>query len=48
LIVKIQPAVLIGRLGVNEKYKGNKISSQVLDFVKAWFKEKITKLAVDF
>jgi hypothetical protein len=46
--LKSYPAVLIGRLGVNEKYKGNKIGSQVLDFVKAWFREKNNKTGCRF
>lgn len=31
------PAVLIGRLGVNIKYRNQKIGSQIIDFIKAWF-----------
>ena len=31
------PAVLIGRLGVNQKYRNKKIGSQIIDFIKAWF-----------
>ncbi len=37
------PSVLIGRLGVSSKYRGNnyngnKVGPQILDFVKAWFR----------
>jgi len=31
------PAVLVGRLGVNLKYKSMGLGSQILDFIKAWF-----------
>jgi GNAT superfamily N-acetyltransferase len=31
------PAVLIGRFGVNRKYRNQKLGSQILDFIKAWF-----------
>lgn len=31
------PAVLIGRLGVSRKYRNQKIGSQIIDFIKAWF-----------
>ena len=31
------PAVLIGRLGVNENYKKMGIGSELMDFIKAWF-----------
>ena len=31
------PAVLIGRLGVSQKYRNKKIGSQIIDFIKAWF-----------
>lgn len=31
------PAVLIGRLGVNVKYRNQKLGLQIIDFIKAWF-----------
>ena len=31
------PAVLIGRLGVCRKYRNQKVGSQIIDFIKAWF-----------
>jgi GNAT superfamily N-acetyltransferase len=31
------PAVLVGRLGVNLKYKSMGLGSQIMDFIKAWF-----------
>lgn len=34
---KSYPALLIGRIGVNNRYKGFRIGSQVLDYIKYWF-----------
>lgn len=31
------PAVLIGRLGVNQAFKGKGIGPELMDFIKAWF-----------
>lgn len=31
------PAVLIGRLGVSRKFRNQRIGSQIIDFIKAWF-----------
>lgn len=31
------PAVLIGRLGVNIEFRGQKIGQELMDFIKAWF-----------
>jgi GNAT superfamily N-acetyltransferase len=31
------PAVLIGRLGVNEEFKRQKIGGELMEFIKAWF-----------
>ena len=31
------PAVKIGRLGVHNDYKGNKIGTKILDYIKVWF-----------
>ena len=42
------PAVLIGRIGVNEEYQGMHIGSQLLDFVKAWFCHKDNKTGCRF
>lgn len=37
------PAVLIGRLGINVKYQGLHIGSELMDFIKAWFVESGNK-----
>ena len=42
------PAVLIGRIGVNEEFQGQHIGSQLLDFVKAWFCHKDNKTGCRF
>jgi len=42
------PAVLIGRLGVNKKYMDSGIGSQVLDFIKAWFRQEDNKTGCRF
>lgn len=42
------PAVLIGRIGVNEEFQGLHIGSQLLDFVKAWFCHKDNKTGCRF
>lgn len=44
------PAVLIGRLGVNIKYqeKGYNIGSQILKFIRIWFKLPSNKAACRF
>jgi hypothetical protein len=42
------PAVLIGRLGVNKKYKDAGIGSQVLNFIKAWFRQDDNKTGCRF
>lgn len=34
---KSYPAVLIGRLGVNQEFKGKGIGPELMDFIKAWF-----------
>jgi GNAT superfamily N-acetyltransferase len=34
---KSYPAVLIGRLGVNQEFKGKGIGPELIDFIKAWF-----------
>ena len=39
----IYPAVLIGRLGVNEKFKHQHIGSQLMDSIKDWFIEDDNK-----
>ncbi len=46
------PAVLIGRLGVNEAFSGRGIGSELMQFIKKWFVQKDNKtgcryLAVD-
>lgn len=44
------PAVLIGRLGVNKKYQGsgNHIGTQVMDFIKKWFRSEDNKTGCRF
>ena len=42
------PAVLIGRIGVNEEFQGLHVGSQLLDFVKAWFCHKDNKTGCRF
>jgi ribosomal protein S18 acetylase RimI-like enzyme len=44
------PAVLIGRLGVNSEFQGSKyrIGSQVMDFIKRWFKSADNKTGCRF
>ncbi len=34
--MKSYPAILIGRLGVNKKFKGNDIGKQLMDFIKSY------------
>lgn len=42
------PAVLIGRLGVNSKFKGQHIGSELMDFIKAWFIDPHNKTGCRF
>ncbi|MEZ3549420.1 MAG: GNAT family N-acetyltransferase [Muribaculaceae bacterium] len=44
------PAVLIGRLGVSSKYrgKGMNIGSQILDYIKGWFRSEDNKTGCRF
>lgn len=44
------PAVLIGRLGVNINYQGGKshIGTQVMDFIKKWFRSEDNKTGCRF
>lgn len=42
------PAVLIGRLGVSLKYRNQKLGSQILDFIKAWFLSNHNKTGCRF
>lgn len=42
------PAVLIGRLGVSKKYRNQKIGSQIIDFIKAWFLSNHNKTGCRF
>lgn len=44
------PAVLIGRLGVSSEYRGHglNIGSQILDFIKGWFRTKDNKTGCRF
>jgi len=42
------PAVLIGRLGVNENYRRKGVGSQLMDFIKAWFSSEENKTGCRF
>lgn len=42
------PAVLIGRLGINEYFQGKSIGSQVLHFIKDWFRHTSNKTGCRF
>lgn len=44
------PAVLIGRLGVASEYRGKglNIGSQILDFIKGWFRSSDNKTGCRF
>ena len=44
------PAVLIGRLGVSSEYRGRglNIGSQILDFIKGWFRSSDNKTGCRF
>lgn len=42
------PAVLVGRLGVSEKYRSLHIGSDVLDFIKFWFIDPNNKTGCRF
>ena len=42
------PAVLIGRLGVNRKFRGQKIGLELMDFIKAWFIDGANKTGCRF
>ena len=39
----IYPAVLIGRLGVNNRFQKLRIGSDLMDFIKSWFTESSNK-----
>lgn len=42
------PAVLIGRLGVSSEYKGLNIGSQIIEFLKGWFRSFDNKTGCRF
>jgi GNAT superfamily N-acetyltransferase len=42
------PAVLIGRLGVNKEYRGQKIGFELMDFIKSWFIDGANKTGCRF
>ena len=42
------PAVLIGRLGVNNKYKKNGFGRELMDFIKSWFIDPENKTGCRF
>lgn len=42
------PAVLIGRLGISSEFKGKKIGSALMDFIKAWFIDPHNKTGCRF
>ncbi len=45
---KSYPAVLIGRLGVDSRFKSSGIGSQLMDFIKAWFIDPLNKTGCRF
>lgn len=45
---KSYPAVLIGRLGVSEKFKGLSLGFQILSFLKGWFADSSNKTGCRF
>ena len=47
-IMRSYPAVLIGRLGVNTKYKKQGIGTELLDFIKFWFIDENNKTGCRF
>ena len=46
--MKNYPAVLIGRLGVSDDFRGKGIGSQLMDFIKAWFSSDENKTGCRF
>ena len=42
------PAVLIGRLGINKSFQNKSIGSQLLNFIKDWFRHKSNKTGCRF
>ena len=42
------PAVLIGRIGVNETFQGHCVGTQLMDFIKAWFCHEDNKTGCRF
>jgi GNAT superfamily N-acetyltransferase len=38
--LKSYPAVKVGRLGVTQKYQGQQIGTEIIDFIKAFFTER--------
>ncbi len=42
------PAVLIGRLGVNNEFKGKGIGRELIDFIKSWFIDEQNKTGCRF
>jgi GNAT superfamily N-acetyltransferase len=47
-IFRSYPAVLIGRLGVHQKYQGTSVSTELMDFIKAWFIDPNNKTGCRF
>lgn len=46
--MKSYPAVLIGRLGVNKKFRDKGIGTSLLNFIKAWFIDSANKTGCRF
>lgn len=42
------PATLIGRIGVNQEYQGMKVGSQLIQFIKDWFRHEDNKTGCRF
>lgn len=42
------PAALIGRIGINEEFQGLRIGSQLIEFIKDWFRAEDNKTGCRF
>lgn len=42
------PATLIGRVGVNEEFQGLRLGSQLMEFIKDWFRDEDNKTGCRF
>lgn len=46
--LKNYPAVLIGRLGVNQDFAKNKVGTELMNFIKLWFSDQSNKTGCRF